>query len=167
MILDFFAFRFGRWLGVSYFRRLVPDASSILCLRLLLLLCVFLRLGFLIAALLLEFDNDLLSIFGQTVMRIAVQEFFECPTRLGWVVQIIFVDFADREKSVCAILAARILLAQKLVLSNRFFEDLVVVKAPAHLDQHLGNGYRAGIGPGGNGCAVVDIAEGIDNSLII
>src|SRR5258708_40316832 len=80
------------------------------------------------------------------MIRIAVQKFLKRGTCLVRIVEIVFVDFADGEQRVKAILTARIFAAQEFVLSDGAVQNPFVFEAAPHLDQCLGHSHYAGIG---------------------
>src|SRR5208283_1727058 len=121
-------------------------------------------LGFRLA---IEFGNRLLRIFDQAVMRIALQELAESAASLLGIIQVVTVDLANGEQVVATVFAAGILTPQKPVLADGFVQDLVVIEAASHLNQRFRNRHYAGISLGGRGCAIVDVAVGVDNSLIV
>ncbi len=100
-------------------------------------------------------------------MRVSQQKLIEYCTSLLGIVQIVFIDFADGEQRIAAVLAAGILLAQEPVLRDGLVQDLVVIEAPPHLDQRLGNRHHTGIGLGRSRGAVIDVPVGVDNALVV
>ena len=98
--------------------------------------------------LLVQFNNGLTGTVGQAIVGIVPQKILEGRARRLRVVEIVFIDLADREQAVKAILAARIFPAQKLVLLDGLVKDFVVVETPPHFHQRLGHRNHTGISLG-------------------
>src|ERR1035437_6162366 len=114
-----------------------------------------------------EIDDRPLGIFGQAILRIAVQKLLKNSAGLLGIVEIVFVDLAYGEQGVAPISAARILPPQELVLSNSLVQDFVVVEPAAHLDQRLRNRNHAGIGLDRRRRPVIAAAVSVDDPLIV
>ena len=100
-------------------------------------LCVFCLLicGVpLLLSLAIQLGDGLLSILGEAVAGIAAQDFLEGRAGFVGIVEVVFVDLPDGEQGVEAILAAGVLTAQELVLSDGVIQNLVGFEATAHLD---------------------------------
>ena len=113
--------------------------------RPLLLARRLLRRAFHCVRLGIDFFHRRAGIIGQPVARIAMKKVFKDGTRLFGIVEIVLVDLADREERVEAVFAAGIFLAQETVLVDGPAQNLVVVKAPAHLDHQFGGRHYARI----------------------
>src|SRR5215470_7698179 len=100
-------------------------------------------------------------------MRIMFQEFFKGRPRLVGSVQVVLINFSDREERVATVLAARIFLAKKPVLVDGFVKDLVVFEAATHLDERFGDRDRAGICLCGSRRSVVNVPVGVEDALVI
>ena len=85
-----------------------------------------------------------------------MQKLLKGGSRRFGIVEIVFVDFADGEQPVEAVLAAGILAAQKFILLDRLIQDFVVVETPSHFHQRLGHGNHAGISFGRSGRSQID-----------
>ena len=116
---------------------------------------------------LLQFGDGRLGLIRQPVPRIAVQELLERGQRFLGILEVVFVDFANREQRVEAVSAARVFLAQEFVFLDRVREDLVVVEAAAHLNLQLSDGDDAGIGFGRSRRAEINAAVGVDHALVV
>ena len=92
-----------------------------------------------------DFFHRRAGILGQPVARIAMKKVFEDRARLFGIVEIVLVDLADREERVEAVFAAGIFLAQETVLADGAAQNLVIVKAPPHLDHEFGGRHYARI----------------------
>jgi hypothetical protein len=74
-----------------------------------------------------------------------MKKVLEDRPRLFRIVKIVLIDLADREERVEAVFAAGIFLAQETVLFDGAAQDLVIVKAPAHLDHEFSGRHYARI----------------------
>ena len=129
---------FGRVVGVG-----AGGAAGATDIGRLLLARRLLRRAFHFVGLGVDFLHRRARIVGQPVARIAMQKVFEGRARLFRIVEIVLVDLADREQRVEAVFAAGIFLAQKAVFVDGAAQDLVVVKAPPHLDHKFGGRHHA------------------------
>ena len=130
------------------------------------LACRLLRRVFPFAGLGVHLLQRDVGIIGQPIARITMQEIFESLPRLGGIVEIVFIDLADGEQGVEPVSAAGILLAQEVVLFDGAAQNLVVVKAPAHLDHQLGRRHHARVRLRRRWGTEVDAPVRIDYALI-
>ena len=120
-----------------------------------------------VGGVLVQFGNGLLSFFRQTIPGIAAQKFFKRRLSFLGIVQVVLVDFSDREQCIEAVLASGIFLAQELILLHGALQDLVVIELPAHLDLQLRHGNHAGIAFGRSWSTEVNAAVGINDALVV
>ena len=95
-----------------------------------------------------------------------MHEVCEGRARLFRIVEIVLVNLADREQRVEAVFAARIFLAQKAVLFDGAAQNLVVVKAPPHLDHEFRGRHHARVRLRRCGRAEVNAPVGVDHPLV-
>ncbi len=97
-----------------------------------------------------------------------MEELLEGLARGIWIPQVVLIDLADGEQSLKAILAPRILTAQKLIFANRTMKVFLSGrKLPPHFSQGLGDRDDAGVGLARHRRHVVDLAVGVGYMLII
>src|SRR5258708_26636855 len=94
-----------------------------------------------------------------------MKKVFEGRARLFGIVEIVLINLADREERVEAVFAAGIFLAQEAVLFDGAAQDLVIVKAAAHLDHKFGGRDHAGVRLRRGGGAKVDTPIRVDHAL--
>src|SRR5437868_7133039 len=108
-----------------------------------------------------------LGLLRELVIGIALEKFLESFLRDGGLVQVLTIDLADAEQCSKSILAARILPAQKLILTNGRLEPCLVVIAPSLLSKKFGDCEHAGIGARGCRSEVIDLAKGVDYAVVV
>ena len=116
---------------------------------------------------LVQVDDGLPGSVSQAIVGIVAQKILERSARGIGIVEVVFINLADREQAVKAIFAAGIFPPQELVLLDGLIQDFVVVEAPAHLDQRFRDCNHAGVGFGGGGCSQIHGAISIDHALVI
>src|ERR1019366_4592242 len=153
--------------GVSRFGRVVGVGTGIaFAIRRPLLARRLPRRTFHFVGVGVDFLHRGAGIIGQTVARIAMQKVFEDRARLFGIVEIVLVDLANRKERVEAVFAAGIFLAQEAVLFDGAAQNLVVVKAPPHLDHEFGGRYHARVRLRRGGRAEVNAAVRVDHALV-
>ena len=80
--------------------------------------------------------------------------------------QVVAVDLTLGEEGGEAVLAGRILQAQKFVLADGIVEQSWLGEMAAFFGEELGDGENTGIGFGGCGIAVVNGAIGVENPVV-
>ena len=96
-----------------------------------------------------------------------LQKIFKLSFRRRAVLHIFLIDLANGEHGLSPVLAARILLHQKLVFFYGILRSLRIVEGPPFLRQQLGRSHNAGICPAGVGGDQIDLVIGLDRAHII
>ncbi len=130
------------------------------------LLGCLLRRAFHCVRLGIDFFHRRAGIVSQPVARIAMKKVFEGRARLFGIAEIVLINLADGEERVEAVFAAGIFLAQEAVLFDGAAQDLVIVKAAAHLDHEFGGRDHARVRLRRGGRAKVNTAIRVDHTLV-
>ena len=104
---------------------------------------------------------------AERILRIKSQKVLIDRLRLLQVAQIALVDLAFGQQSAKAVAAARVLVAQKLILADGVVESLVILKDAALFGEQIGNGGDGRVGPEDGGIAMVNSTVGVEDALVL